>query len=266
VSYGRRAADYPFFDNGGAPLAFAHRGGRTSVDGHTFENTMRAFERAVALGYRYLETDAHTTSDGVLLAFHDATLHRTNGSAGTVADLTYDEVRRVRIGGTEPVPLMHELFSTWPDVRLNIDAKSTDCVGPLAAVVCEHRAWDRVCVASFSPRRLHQLRAMLGPRVATAYAAPGVTAMRFLPTQTLRRVCLGARGLAAQVPVRKNGIEIVTASFVARAHELGKQVHVWTIDEQPEIDRLLDLGVDGVMTDRLDVLRDVLRARGNWQV
>ena len=261
----RQAAEFPYFDNGGLPIAFAHRGGRISDDEHAFENTMLAFERAVALGYRYLETDAHATRDGVLLAFHDTTLHRTTGSGGSLADLTYDDVRRLRIGGTEPIPLMHELLTAWPDVRVNIDAKSTACVAPLSAVVGEHRAWDRVCVASFSPRRLHRLREVLGPRVATAYAAPGVAAMRFLPTDRLRRACLGAGGIVAQVPVRKNGIEIVTPAFVAHAHDLGKQVHVWTIDTAPEIGRLLDLEVDAVMTDRLDVLRDVFRARGIWK-
>ncbi|MEJ7773765.1 MAG: glycerophosphodiester phosphodiesterase family protein [Nocardioidaceae bacterium] len=260
----RRAAEYPYFDNGGLPMAFAHRGGRISPDGLASENTMLAFERAVALGYRYLETDAHTTRDGVLLAFHDATVRRTTGSDGSLHDLTYDDVRPLRIGGAEPIPLMHELLSTWPDVRINIDAKSTACVAPLAAVIAEHRAWDRVCVASFSPRRLHQLRQALGPRVATAYAAPGVAAMRFLPTGPLRRVCLGRGGLVAQVPMRTNGIEVVTPSFVAHAHDLGKQVHVWTIDTEPEIGRVLDLGVDAVMTDRLDVLRDVFCARGIW--
>lgn len=257
--------DYPYFDNGGNPLAFAHRGGATSEHGRVFENTMLAFERAVGLGYRYLETDAHTTRDGVLLAFHDATLRRTTGSDGTVDELTYEDVRRVRIGGTEPIPLMHELFTAWPDIRLNIDAKSTDCVSPLAALISEHRAWDRVCVASFSPRCLHQLRQALGPRVATAYAAPGVVALRCLPTQSMRRLWLGSSGVAAQVPVRKHGVEIVTSSFVEHAHQLGKQVHVWTIDSPREIARLLDLGVDAVMADRIDVLRDVYCARGIWK-
>ncbi len=260
----RRAGDYPYFDNDGLPLAFAHRGGATSDAGLAFENTMLAFERAIGLGYRYLETDAHVTRDGVLLAFHDATLHRTTGRDGTVSELTYAEIRDVRIGGTEPIPLMHELFTAWPDVRLNIDAKSAACAAPLAALIGEHRAEDRVCVASFSPRRLHDLRRVLGPRVATAYAAPGVIALRFLPVPVGLQSLLGP-GLAAQVPVRKSGVEIVTAAFVQRAHDLGRQVHVWTVDTREEIARLLDLGVDGIMADRVDVLRDALVARGGWR-
>ncbi len=260
----RRAADYPYFDNGGLPLAFAHRGGATSDEGLVLENTMLAFERAVALGYRYLETDAHVTRDGVLLAFHDATLHRTTGRDGTVAELTYAEIREVRIGGTEPIPLMHELFTAWPDVRLNIDAKSAGCVAPLAALIKEHRAEDRVCVASFSPRRLHDLRRLLGPRVATAYAAPGVLALRFLRTPARLKSLLGP-GLAAQVPARVGGVEIVTPEFVQRAHDLGRHVHVWTVDTRDEILRLLDLGVDGIMADRLDVLREALTTRGDWR-
>lgn len=265
MTQARRAADYPYFDNGGVPIAFAHRGGMTTNSEAVFENTMLAFERAVRLGYRYLETDANTTRDKVLLAFHDTTLRRATGRDRNLSDLSYDEVARVRIGGTEPIPLLKEVFSAWPDIRINIDAKSTDCVGPLLALVNQHRAWDRVCVASFSPRCLHQLRQAMGPRVATAFAAPGVAALRLLPTALLRRACLNGGGVAAQVPVRKNGIEVVTPAFVAAAHELGKQVHVWTVDSRHEIHRLLDLGVDAIMADRIDVLRDVYAARGIWK-
>ncbi len=287
----RRAADYAYFDNAGLPLAFAHRGGTSSEHGRRFENSMAAFEAAVGLGYRYLETDAHVTRDGTLLAFHDTTLDRTTDRTGVVTDMTYDELRPARIAGVHPIPLLHELLTSWPDVRLNIDAKSSAAVRPLARLIAEHRAWDRVCVASFSARRLHELRQELGPRVASAYGRVGIGLLRFLPVTSLRRLLLGGGAAAAQVPaaflpVQRSAaygspidpelapaarrreplsVEIVTADFIARAHELGKQVHVWTVDVPEEINRLLDLGADGIMADRIDVLRQVYLSRQIWR-
>lgn len=265
VSWTRPAADFAFFDNDGLPIPFAHRGGALTGSNVGLENSMVAFEAAVALGYRHLETDVHATRDGTLLAFHDSTLDRATGLVGRVLDLDHAQVVAARIGGREPIPLLSEIFTAWPEVRLNIDAKSNASVAPLARCIEQHRAWDRVCVASFSPGRLHALRSLLGHRVATSYSAVGVAALRLLPAKRTRAALLGRSGQAAQVPVRRLGLEIVTDSFITRAHELGRQVHVWTIDEQAEMHRLLDLGVDALMTDRLDVLRGVFEARGIWR-
>lgn len=259
-----RASDYPYFDNGGFPIAFAHRGGTLTGDARHLENTMAAFQSAVDLGYRYVETDVHATKDGVLVAFHDPTLERTTDAEGLISDLTYDDLLAVKIGGREAIPRLSDLFSTWPDVHVNVDAKSAASVTLLAGAIEEHHAWDRVCVASFSARHLRLLRGLLGPRVATSYSALGVAALRLLPTGFLRRLAVGHTGQAAQVPVRR-GIEIVTPSFLDHAHAMGKHVHVWTINKPAEMNRLLDLGVDAIVTDRIDVLRTVYRARGVWR-
>ncbi|MGI8888522.1 MAG: glycerophosphodiester phosphodiesterase family protein, partial [Nocardioidaceae bacterium] len=215
--------------------------------------------------YRYLETDVHATRDDVLVASNDPMLERVVGFAALINNFTYDELRSTRIAGREPLPTLDELLTTWPEVRFNIDAKSSTAVAPLAATITRQRAWNRVCVASFSPRHLSQLRRLLGRRVATAYSALGAAALRLLPVRTLRTVALGSFAQAAQVPVRRGRLEIVTPAFIDNAHHLGKQVHVWTIDEPAEIERLLDLGVDAIMTDRIDVLRDVYQARGIWR-
>ena len=225
---------------------------------------MAAFQAAVDLGYRYVETDVHATRDGVLVAFHDPTLERTTDAEGLISDLTYEELLRVKIGGTEAIPRFGDLVSTWPELRINVDAKSGASVELLARAVEQHRAWDRVCVASFSARQLRLLRRLLGPRVATSYSALGVAALRSLPTTILRRLAVGHVGQAAQVPVRHGRFEIVTPTFIQHAHALGKHVHVWTINEPAEMNRLLDLGVDAIVSDRIDVLRDVYRSRGLW--
>ena len=245
-------------------MPFAHRGGALTGVNVGLENSMVAFEAAVGLGYRHLETDVHASSDGTLIAFHDSTLDRTTDGTGAVSALPYATIARARIGGREPIPLLSEILTAWPSVRVNIDAKSDQAVEPLARCIDEHRAWDRVCVATFSAARLRRLRSALDPRVATAYSALGVAALRVLPGRTLRRITT-MRGLVAQVPLRRGRIEVVTPAFVDRAHELGKQVHVWTIDAPDEMNRLLDLGVDAIMTDRIDLLRDVFRSRGIWQ-
>lgn len=245
------------------PLAFAHRGGAAYPPNVGIENSMAAFEHAIELGYRYLETDVHATADGVLAAFHDDTLDRVTDRRGRIADLPWAEVARARIGGREPIPRLEEILGTWPQARVNIDVKEAPAIGPLVDVLSRTEARDRVCVSSFSGRRLRRLRGMLGPDVATSLAPWGVARlMAPLPTWAARLLLVDAP--CVQVPVANGGTRIVTAGLVERAHRLGKQVHVWTVDDADEMRALLDLGVDGLMTDRIDTLRDVLLARGQW--
>ena len=250
---------FPFLENDG-PLAFAHRGG--AADG--LENSMAAFERAVDLGYRYLETDVHATADGVLLAFHDHTLDRVTDRVGRVARLPWDTVGQARIGGAEPIPRLEDLLGSWPDVRVNVDVKEVSAVAPLARVLARTGAVDRVCVASFASSRLAAVRAAVGPRLCTSLASRGVARLRAAAVHPAA-YRLAPRGVpCAQVPDRVGPLRVVTPGLVAAAHERGQQVHVWTVDEPGEMHRLLDLGVDGLMTDQLVTLRDVLRARGHW--
>lgn len=258
-----RADGYAFLD---APfLAFAHRGGAAYAPNVGRENTRHAFAEAVALGYRYLETDVHATVDGSLLAFHDPRLDRVTGTPGTLAALTAAQVGAVRIGGVDAVPTLTELLEAFPAARFNVDAKADSAVDPLATAIADHDAYDRVCVGSFSPARLHRLRRRLGRRVPTAASSRGVVLHRFAPWLT--RV-LDSPAPALQIPthqrVGRRAVRITTPGLVRAAHRRGKQVHVWTVDDQPTIERLLDLGVDGIFTDRPDTLKTVLEQRGLW--
>ncbi|GAB7185447.1 glycerophosphodiester phosphodiesterase domain-containing protein [Kitasatospora sp. Ki12] len=251
-----------FLDHPG-PLAFAHRGGDL---GHP-ENSLAAFEAAVALGYRYLETDVHATSDGVLVAFHDSRLDRVTDRAGAVAELPWESVRRARIGGSEPVPLLEDLLGAFPGARFNIDVKAAPAVAPLVEAIRRTDAWDRVCVGGFSDSRLAAVRAAAGPRLATSLGPREVARLRLrsLAGPLLRgRAAAPFAGVCAQVPERHRGVRVVDRAFVRTAHRLGLQVHVWTVDDPTRIRALLDLGVDGIMADRIDVLRDVLGERGCW--
>ncbi|WP_402465231.1 glycerophosphodiester phosphodiesterase family protein [Isoptericola aurantiacus] len=245
-------------------VALAHRG---FSHGHAnLENSMAAFAAAVDLGYRYVETDAHGTHDGVAVALHDASLDRTTDGSGLVADLTWAEVSTARIGGTEPVPLLTDVLGTWPDLRVNIDVKGTSGVVPVAEAIERTASHDRVCVTSFSRRRRRATLARLSRPVATS--AGTVEVIGFLAGGRLRCPPLVRGALrdvdAVQVPVAQRGLTVVDARTVAAAHAAGRHVHVWTINDPAEMRRLLDLGVDGLVTDRADLLRDVLRERGLW--
>jgi glycerophosphoryl diester phosphodiesterase len=278
------------------PLAFAHRGGAA----HAPENSWRAFEHAVGLGYGYLETDVQATSDGVLIAFHDRTLDRVTGQPGRVCRLPLKQIAGARIGGTEPIPVLEDVLGAWPDVRFNIDVKDAPAIGPLARVLRRTNAWDRVCVVSFSASRLRATRRALdrpvcmaasplgtamvrlgqppaspeprgphrygfrrrpvaGPMAAAARrpGVPGAVAGR--PARPLAERLARADVRCVQVPAR-----VATPAFIGRAHQLGLQVHAWTVNDRPAMEALLDLGVDGIMTDETMTLREVLIGRGQW--
>ena len=259
---GRRGRRYPWgvsrhgFLDHELPLAIAHRGGGEEAP----ENTVAAFEAAVRMGYTHLETDAHLTADGVLVAFHDEHLDRVTDGQGAVADLPWSEVQQARIGGTEPVPTIDELFERFPDTFFNLDPKVDHAVVALAAAIRRHRAEDRVCIGAFSDRRLRRMRALFGGRICTAAAPKEIAGV--LGALRLRRSPGGGGWACMQVPLRHRGIEILTPALVRTVHALGRQVHVWTIDEPDEMHRLLDMGVDGIMTDRPSVLRAVIAERG----
>lgn len=256
---------FAYCDNDG-PIAMAHRG--FSLTG--LENSMAAFAAAVDLGLSYLETDVHATSDGVLLAFHDDKLDRVTDRTGVIAQLPWSVVQHARIGGVEPIPRLEDVLGAWAHVKVNIDVKARPAIQPLVDVIRRTDALDRVCVASFSGARRAAVRRVLGPRLATSLGPARIAFWRYgggLPGRLgAAAVRLAVDGTAAaQVPERAGPLRVVTAGSVARAHEAGIQVHVWTVDDPADMHRLLDLGVDGLITDRADRLRDVLVARGQWR-
>ena len=252
--------------NLGPVVAFAHRGGAYHPDIEGLENTLAAFQHAVALGYTHLETDVHVTRDGRLVAFHDTVLDRVTDASGRIRDLSWSEVSRARIGGDERVPLLTDVLDTWPDVRLNIDLKAPGTAEPLWRFVEERGLHDQVCVGSFSQRSISEFRRLSRGTVATAAAEAGTALARFAPRSltALLRTPADVFQVPVSVSARGRVVPVVTAGLLAAAHRYGKQVHVWTIDDASEMHRLLDLGVDGLVSDRIDVLKDVLVARGSW--
>lgn len=238
------------------PIAFAHRGGALEAP----ENTLAAFGHAVSLGYRYIETDVQATRDGIAVIFHDDDLKRLVGRPEAVGDLDWSELRNLRVAGEE-IPRLDDLLTAWPELRINLEPKSDAAVVPIAEAIRRAAALDRVCVGSFQEARVRRLRELLGAELCWSPGPLGV----FRVWATGHGLPLGAPDCGAlQVPTHFRGIPLVTRKLVRAAHARGLQVHVWTVDKREEMERLLDLGVDGLMTDRPTLLRDVLRTRGLW--
>ena len=250
------------------PIGLAHRGGwlidqrgqvRTDL-----ENTAAAFEHAVRLGYRYLETDVRATADGVLVAFHDPVLDRVTDRSGAIATLPYAEVARARVGGSEPIPLLEDLLGSLPDARFNIDVKADSAVEPLRQALRRTNAWHRVCVGSFSQARLERVRRTFDRRVALSSGPVDVLRLRAASLLPLLLPLARRDVSCVQIPVHYQGFPLVTRDLVAAAHRLGIHVHVWTINDPFLMERLLDAGVDGIITDTVTALRRILVDRGLW--
>jgi glycerophosphoryl diester phosphodiesterase len=253
------AARYAYLD-GPVPLAMAHRGGAIEH----LENTLPAFQACVDLGYRYLETDVRVTADGVLVVFHDATLERVTDRTGRIEHLTWAEVSTARIGGREPILRLEDLLGAWPDVRFNLDIKAAGVLAPLVRTVRRLKITDRICLGSFSDARIAAARRLFGPAVCTALGPRGVAALRLSSYSPRAAGLVRIQAGCAQVPLQLGGRALVDERFLAAAHARGLQVHVWTVDTEEDAATMLDLGVDGVMTDRPAMLRELLEKRGQW--
>jgi len=251
-------ARHPYLDNT-SPIAFAHRGGTSAAP----ENTLRAFADAVSLGYRYVETDVQSTRDGKLVAFHDNDLQRTCGKPWRIEETDWSMLATARIDGTDPIPLLDDLLATWPDLCINIDCKSDAAMQPLIDTIRRTKCLDRICVGSFSDKRLRHIRSELGEGLCTSMGPQEVVRL-VLGSRTGLPINPSRHALIAQVPVRQGPIPVVTRKSIALAHRLGLQVHVWTVDDPLHIGQLLDLGVDGVMSDDTRALKDVFVARHVW--
>ena len=251
-----RARRWPFLDWDG-PIPVAHRGGAAEQP----ENTMSAFAAAVGLGYRYVETDVHATADGVLLAFHDHTLDRVTDRSGDITTLTYAEVQRARVGA-EAIPRFEEVLGTWPDLRIHVDAKHLAAAEPLVAAIDGAAAHDRVCIGSFSDRTVRALRRLGGNRICTWMGRAEILSLRLaslgVPMPPSAAGC-------TQVPVRQGRLPLVDRRFVATARRRQVGVHVWTINDRPTMEWLLDLGVDAILSDRPTLLKEVFTERGLWK-
>lgn len=246
------------------PIRFAHRGSRVLWP----ENTMYAFERAIEdFGYHYLELDVRLTADRIPVVFHDATLDRTTDGTGKVSDHTLAELQALdaayRFGPDGEFPLrgsgirispLEELYRTWTDVRLNIDLKGPDEEWAVAEVIRKAQAEYRTLIGSFYDRRIARFRRITQGRVAVSAGPTAATAMWSASRagRTTRR-----KVQAYQLPFNYRGFKI-DEKLVDSVHRAGAQIHLWTVNEADDMRRFLDMGVDGIVTDRPDILNEVM--------
>ena len=243
-----------------APLAIAHRGGA----GLAPENTLSAFALSTALGLRYVESDVRLTADGELVCFHDEMLDRCTTGTGRFAARTSKELRAgVRVGGTEPIPTLREALETFPDTCFTVDLKDRAAIAPMARLLQRRSYAERVCVAGAWDGWL-QLLASQAPHVRTALGWRSLVTLVSAAKAGVQPPASVVRGRFAHVPVRLGKVAVLSPALVRRARRLGVRVVVWTVDAPEEMHELLDMGVDGLITDRPDILRTVMIRRGGW--
>ena len=246
------------------PIRFAHRGSRVLWP----ENTMYAFERAIDdLAYRYLEIDVRLTADREVVVFHDATLDRVTNGSGNVGDWPAEDLKRLDAGYWFDeehefplrgcgigIPTLEELFLTWPDVHVNIDLKTDGSEWPVAEVIRACDRGDRVLVGSFNDRRIARFRRIVMGTVATS-AGPTASALMYAASRLGRSIHRPVE--AYQLPFDYRGLGI-DRKLVDAVHAADAHLHVWTVNEPEDMDRLIELDVDGIVTDRPDLLNEVM--------
>jgi glycerophosphoryl diester phosphodiesterase len=212
----------------------------------------------VSVGCDHIETDVQLSRDGEVVIFHDERLDESTTGTGRIADHDWDTLRDLRYvdedGPTEHGPtLLADALDEFPEAFFNIDVKTDDAIEPTIDVLRTRRAADRVCVAAFGWRRLRTLRNTLGEGWCTACSQVEIVVLRLL---SLMRLPLPRFGDAVQVPERKGRLRVVDRAFVAACHRSDVEVHVWTVNEREQADRLDGLGVDTIITDHPDLFLD----------
>jgi len=247
----------------------AHQGG----DGLWPGDTMYAFEHAVELGADVLEMDLHISKDGVLVIMHDETVDRTTDGTGNLEEMTLNEIKQLDAGYdwcqddgiTYPyrgqgitVPTLEEVFQAFPDYHMTIEIKKTDrsMAEPFCNLIREYGMQDKVLVASFHDERMDEFRQVC-PEVATSSARQETTIFLLMSKAFLGRL-YSPKFYSLQVPEESSGITVMTAQFVRAAHERNLRVEPWTIDDPEQMQLYIDWGVDGLITDRPDLMLEVL--------
>ena len=245
---------HPFFQDFNF-YGFVHRGG----DEVKTENTLEAFEYSSNLGFIFIETDVQSTKDGHVVIFHDSTLKRMAGIDKRIKDLTLNELKEIELINGGRVPLLYEALDSFPDLRFNIDIKTEDALENTIKIIKEMRCFNRSCLASFSSSRLNRIRKIAGPEACTS---SGQMEIFNLICRSIGITTKRTNSDCAQIPTSQWGIPILTKRFIAKAHQEGKLVHIWTIDDENEMYKLIDFGVDGLMTDKPSVLKKALQLKG----
>lgn len=251
------------------PLVIAHQGG----DGLWPGDTMFAFQNAADMGADVLEMDVHITKDGVLVLMHDEAVDRTTDGSGEIESMTLEDLKKLDAGydwspndgasfpfrGTGvTIPTMEEVFAAFPDKHMTIEIKKTNAsmAKPFCELIREYDMQDKVLIASFHDERLAEFREEC-PEVATS-SAKNETTIFVLLTKPFLGSFYSPKFFSLQVPEESGGITVMTPAFVKAAHERNLAVEPWTINDAETMKKLIAWGVDGIITDRPDIMLEVL--------
>ena len=248
---------HPFLKDN-KPIAIAHRGGQ----GKAAENTLEAFSQAISLGYKYIETDIHSTKDEKIVLFHDDMLDRITNGRGLVNNYSFTELEKFKVNGKYKIPSLEEVILSWPDVFLNIDCKADNGVLPLVKILKETpKLLNKICIGSFSGKRLEFIRNSLGSKVCTSCSPSEVIKIKLssygVKQSPVRANCI-------QIPEYHYGIPVLDKNLIKESHILGLKVHVWTINKRKDIEKMLDYGIDGIISDEIEILKSVFEERKIW--
>lgn len=237
------------------PRRFAHRGlssHRPGID----ENSIAAFEAAIAAGATHVESDTHATADGAALLFHDDDLSRVANIPSRISELSLAQIKEIRLNHGSEIPTLPEVFEQFPDLYLNLDIKSEQAIEPTVRAIEKYQAHDRVLVSSFSDNRRQKALTLLSKPVATSASMKTVISAwlshQFLFGIGFSRIVRDVD--AFQIPMSQGPVKLATKSFIKRAQKAGTEVHFWTINDAKTMRSLIELGADGIVTDRVDIL------------
>ena len=239
-------------------MAFAHRGGTEFAP----ENTYEAFSAAVETGYKYLETDVHPNADEKLMAFHDPTLDRVTNYKGKIRDFTSQELKKIRVNDKFQIPFLEDLLDSFSQNYFSIDMKSDESVIPLIKLVRKMNAIDRVCFASFNQQRLDYVREEFSNKCISSMGPKEIVKTKLCSIFNIKHNVLP---LISSLPIKRYKIELLNKKHVDFLKSLNIKVIAWTINDANEITRLIDLGIDGIMTDKISALKEILIKKNLWQ-
>jgi len=244
---------HPFFE-GYSFAPFVHRGGIENKS----ENTLDAFQYSSDLGFIFMETDVQITKDGEIVVFHDESLERVAGIKKNIVDLKLNELKEIPLLKGGFIPSLEELLSSFSNLRFNIDVKKDEAVNKTIEIINNFKAFDRICLASFSSQRLYKIRKLCGKKLCSSM---GMTEIMRLYLNSLGLNFFIEESSCSQVPNSYFSIPVVTKKFIEKVHQNNRFIHVWTINNEKEMHRLINLGVDGLMTDVPSTLKKVLIER-----
>jgi len=238
-------------------IPIAHRGASLLAG----ENSFEAFKKANDLGYKLLETDVHGSKDGTAYIFHDESLQRLTGDNKKIYNLRDRDIDSIKINNSTIIPRLSDIFEELPSNFFNLDAKTWQAVAPMAQTIKQTQFQSKVCIGSFNNSRINKILKELGPETCHSMGTSSVLKFYFSAYSGFK---LDFSAQCIQLPIAQFGISLMTQNIIRHAKRLNIKIHFWTVNDAPTIKKLIDLNVNGIMTDDCVLLRKIMLEHGKW--